>query len=116
MSIQGYVVELQRLKIELKNLNTKRRVLLKQVKDIEAKISAFLKEKDQPGVKYQGTAIILEQKEKPVKKKNKDRDSDAISVLKNYGIDDAENVFKKLMEARKGALEVKETLKITNLK
>lgn len=116
MSIQGYVTELQGLKNELKNLNKKRADTLKKIREVESKISEFLKEKQQPGVKYQGTAIILEQKEKPGKKKNKDRDLDAISVLKDCGIEDAENIFKKLMEARKGPLELKETLKLAKIK
>ena len=49
-------------------------------------------------------------------KKNKDRDLDAISVLKDCGIQDAELVFKKLMEARKGPLELKESLKVATIK
>ena len=116
MSIQGSVSELQNLKTELKALNKKRGEILKKIREVEGKISLFLKEKEQPGVKYQGNAIILEKKEKPGKKKNKDRDLDAISVLKDCGIKDAEFIFKKIMEARKGPLETKEVIKVAKIK
>lgn len=116
MSIQTDVTELQRIREELKLLSQKRKKLVEREKIIKAKIASFLKAKDQPGVKYQGTAIILEEKECPKPKKNKERDADAMSVLEKYGIQDTQKVLQELLEARKGEKTIKESVKIQTYK
>ena len=116
MSIKADVSELEAIRAELKTLNERRRRLKQKENDVEKRISDYLKAKDQPGVKHNGTAIILEEKERPLHKHPKERDADAIQVLENYGIQDADKVLKELMEARKGERQVKQKLKIQKLK
>ena len=72
MSIKSYIDELTLINIEIKrnnNINTK---LRKRLKEIEVNITSYLKEKDQVGLKYNGKAILIENKEhRPTKKKKK---------------------------------------------
>jgi hypothetical protein len=103
MSIQGKVNELQSIKLELKSLQARSSKLRKRMKQIEEDINDYLVSKDQPGLKYQGTAIIRETKEKRrVKKKNEQR-SDVIYVLEKYGVHSPEKVFDEIMEAKRGS-------------
>jgi hypothetical protein len=112
MSIKTDVVALQEIRKEIKLLNDKKRTLKEREKNLEQKIAEYLKAKEQPGVKHQGTAIILEEKEKCGNKKAKERDIDAINVLEKHGVNDPSKVLKELLQARKGDPVLKESLKI----
>jgi hypothetical protein len=116
MSIQSYVSELESIKIELKSLNEKRKKLKFREHELEHNIADFLKSKDQIGVKYQGSKILLEQKEKRVNKKNKDKDNDAINILTNYGLSEPQKVLNEILEARKGEKVQTDKLKIQKIK
>ena len=116
MSIKAHVTELEAIRAELKTLNDRRRKMKSREKELIKAISDFLKAHNQPGVKHQGIALLLEEKEKHEPKKNRDRDVDAMEVLKKYGIQDSERALKELMEARKGQLILKESLKFKKIK
>lgn len=116
MSIKADVTELESIRYELKSLNERRRKLKQKEKEVENRISEYLKSKDQPGVKHHGTAVILEEKERPGPKKAKERDMDAIGVLERYGVQDTQKVLAEIMNARKGETVIKKTLKIRKLK
>lgn len=116
MSIKSDVAELESIRTELKHINIRRKVLKEKEKQVEARISLFLKSKDQIGVKHQGMAVIIEEKEKCEPKKLKDRDTDAINVLEKHGIKDADKVFAELMQARKGDKILMEKLYVRKLK
>ena len=53
-------------------------------------------------LKYKGTAVVIEKKHKRLLKKTKDREEDAIRVLKEHGVINPIGVLKELMNARKG--------------
>ena len=116
MSIKADVTELEAIRAEIKILNERRKKLKEREKGIEARIAEYLKAKDQHGVKHHGTAIILEEKERPGPKKPKDRDADAMQVLEKYGVKDTQKALKEIMDARKGEAVVKESLKIKKYK
>jgi len=116
MSIKADVQELDRIRLELKRLSSKRKSLKQQEQIVEARISEYLKSKDLPGVKHQGTAIILEEKEKFSRKKKKEGDSDVMDVLKKHGIEDPEKVMAEMVEARKGDSVSQSKLKIQKYK
>ena len=116
MSIQAQLQELKGISAELRNLNIKRKKLKEREKDIANKVSDFLKSKDQPGLKYNGEAFVVEEKETRMYKKQKDKDASAIEVLKDLNIDSPEKVLTKILEAMKGDTIVKEKLKIKKIK
>lgn len=115
-SIKTDVQELESIRAEIKSLNLRRKNLREKEKSVEARIREFLESRDQPGVKHNGTAIILEQKEKRTSKKPKERDSDAMSVLEKYGVRDSEKVLREIMEARKGDPVTSAKLKVQKYK
>lgn len=116
MSIKAYVTELEAIRVELKVLTEKRKKIKLREKALMDNIAEFLKAHNQPGVKHQGVAVILEEKEKHEPKKNKERNEDAMEVLKRYGINDTERVLKEIMEARKGPVILTESLKFKKIK
>lgn len=116
MSIKNDVAELQAIKAEIQSLNTRRTKLREQLLAVETRIAQYLKSKEQPGLKNNGLAIILEEKETLGHKRPKDRDTDSIAVLERYGIKDSQKVLSELMQARKGEKILKEKLKLQKYK
>jgi hypothetical protein len=102
MSIKSDVEELNKLGVEIKSLSTQIRFLRQQSAEVEGRILNFLREKEQPGVKYKGTAVLIENKQKRAPKKSKDREIDALGVLERHGISNPQEVYDQIMEARKG--------------
>ena len=102
MSIAHDVEEFKTLKTEIARLSGQTRFLRNKLKDVEARIIDFLREKQQPGVKYQGTAVVMEQKPRRAPKKAKARESDALDVLTHYGISEPKTVLEEVLRARQG--------------
>ena len=111
MSIREKVKELNAVKQELKQLSMKTTKLRKYSVKLENDISKYLDAKDQPGLKYQGIAIIKETKSKRKNKKKNDQFLDAVHVLKENNVQNPEKVLEELLEARKG-----EKIDLTRLK
>jgi len=116
MSIKGDVNELKNINTEIKQLTARTRSLRQKAKSAEARILNYLKEKEQPGVKYNGTAVVIETKTKRASKKAKDREGDALQVLKDHGIHNARDVLDEILEARKGESVPNHKIKIKKLK
>lgn len=114
-SIQSYVNELKNLNIELKRVNKTAFDIRKKIKEAEKNIIEYLREKEQPGVKYQDMAIIIENKTKRTTKKKKDIEEDSIRVLEEHGIRNAKSVLDKILEARKGEEIENKKIKIKKL-
>jgi hypothetical protein len=115
-SIQSDINELNEVNQEIKRLSAMLKKLRKQSKDIELRIADYLKDKDTPGVKFQGYAIVLEQKEKFVKKKKVEQEMDAIQVLENYNINNPSEALKEIIQARRGESTQVNKLKIKKIK
>jgi hypothetical protein len=102
MSIQSYLNELSSIKSELKSIRTRGTQLRIRAKKIEEYIKEYLESKEQPGLKYKGTAIIREIKTKHNNKKIVEQKADCIQVLEKYGINNPEKLLEELHEAKKG--------------
>ena len=116
MSIQNYINEIKNLHIELKRLNKSSAIIRKNIKEAEKNVIEFLREKDQPGVKYQDFAVIVENKPKRISKKKKDIEEDSMRVLEDYGISNPKAVLAEILEARKGEEIDNQKIKIKKLK
>jgi transposase len=116
MSLKPYLEELDAIKNELKSLTERRRKLNSRKIQIEEYIKDFLREKDQPGVKYNGIAYRLNEKEKRQPKKKHEQYTQSIDVLKKYGIQNSEKVLEELIEARRGYLIPSDKLEIKKIK
>ncbi len=102
MSIKSYVDEIERINAEISR-NTKRNKELRiRAKELEQNISEYLKSKEQAGLKYNGTAIIIESKPKRIAKKKKDKERDVVELLKSLGVSNTIDAYNKLLEVQKG--------------
>jgi hypothetical protein len=122
MSVASDLRELESVNRELELLNKEitrlRRLtipLKAQVEKVNDRIIAFCQSRDHAGVKYKGKAILVENKPGRGPKKESMREEDAVRVLKSRGIENAEQVYKEMMEARRGELTEKSKLKIKTL-
>ena len=115
MSIKASVDELNHLNAEIKHNNMKNRLLRKRAKELETNISSYLRSKEQNGLKYNGKAIILEQKDKFSTKKKKDKQDDIKLLFRTLGISDPDYAYEKLQEAQKGSPMLQDKLTIKNI-
>jgi hypothetical protein len=102
MSIKADVNELYLINSEITRLRKRIKELNKIAQIINTRITAYLTEKEQPGVKYKGNEIRLTQKTKRISKKKKEQEDDVLEILMNNGINNAKDVLKQIIEARKG--------------
>jgi predicted Zn-dependent protease len=116
MSVQSDVETLKNIQARIKILSVEMKKLRQEEKNSMERIQEFLKHKDLPGVKHQGVAIKIEEKEARERKKPKEQVMDAIAVLKKYNIDNPEKVLEELTEAKKGEPIIKEKLKLQKIK
>lgn len=107
--LNGVRAELARLRIQTRQLNTRKKNLEKQIVD-------FLDAKDQPGIKYQGVAIIPEEKESYKAKPKKQKEEDVQRVLQRYGIEDSSEAYKEIMQTMKGSPTNNVKLKIKKIR
>lgn len=114
--IIGVVNEMNTIGNELRRLRKETMKLNKRKKDLEEKIIEYLKMKDQPGFKYQNMAVIAEEKDVHNKTKKNEKIERGISVLRNNGIDNAEDLLKELLEEMKGSPTTTTKLKIKEIK
>jgi len=116
MSIRSYLNELENIRQEITNLNMRKKKLKEQEKKVEENIASFLKSKAQSGVKNDNFFVVLEQKETREKKGKKEKDEEALEILKNCGVENPESVLEKMKEAQKGAPTTKEKLVVGRVK
>jgi hypothetical protein len=116
MSVSASVDELKSLRAEVKLLNKKRRKINDRIKVLEAKFEEFCKAKNIPGVKNNGEAIRVEEKEVPGRKKEKDKDNDTFELLKKEGIENPKDLWEKIKSARQGELVSKKKVDIKKIK
>jgi DNA polymerase sigma len=115
-SISQYVNELRNINAEIKRLSKEASVLRKRAKIVEENIINYLNEKEQPGVKFKDTAIVVETKPKWSYKGKKDKDEDSIRILEENGVSNPKDVLSEIFRARKGNELESKKLKITKLK
>lgn len=114
--VKGYVEEIKSIDVELKQLRKKTKELNQRKKDLELKIIDYLKEKGQPGVKYNGVAIVLHDKNKTKPKKAKEKREEVLALLESHGLDNAEDITDELFASIKGEQTTYSGLKIQTLK
>jgi hypothetical protein len=114
-SIQEKIRRLTELNQKKSLLTKDMRKLNKEIKTVNQDVVDYLTAKEQPGVKYDGTAIILDTKPKPVAKPKKLKEQSYIEVLQRFGIDNPQEVLKELFESGKESKEITK-LKLKKIK
>lgn len=116
MSIQGKVNELNSIQNELKSLRVRGTTLRKRVTQLEDDIDEYLDMKDQPGLKYKGTAIVRETITKRRAKKKDEQRLSALCILQKHGVNSPENILDEIIEARRGSPTEHRKLKFKKIK
>lgn len=114
MSIKGDVEELNKINAEIKRVLGHLRKLRITKRELERRVTEYLKEKELPGVKHQDIVIRLDTKPKQISKGKTVREQAFLDVLVSSGIANPREVMDRL---RKAGKETKETdvLKINNI-
>jgi len=115
MSIKNDVIELQAVRQEMKRKREELKKWREKEKQLCAKISSYLQAKNLPGVKFEGVAIVNEEKETRKPKPKKEGLTASLDVLKKY-VNDPEKVLQEIAEAKKGDEVVKQSIKIQKVK
>lgn len=115
MSIKQYIDELSKVNSEIKQNNTRNKHLRKRITELESDIAEYLKSKDQEGLKYNGQAIIIENKEKHVAKPKKTKQTDVKLLLQQLGVENPDDAYNKLIECQKGEPVIRQKLAFKKL-
>ena len=108
--IQAILSELELIKREKGVVTKEKNSVYKRWKDLDNrekelndKVKIYLREKKQPGVKYQGIAVVSETVEKKKTKKKEEAEKDIMGVFQHYGIDGnaARKIYAEIKEAGK---------------
>lgn len=111
-NIKQKLTELHSIKEELSRLNKQVTQLRKQKKNIEEYVQQYLKDNNKTGIKYNGQIISLKEGNRSTKKKLIDKRLDTTTILNEHGIRNCEEIVEKIIEAQKGVITKKTTLKI----
>lgn len=101
-NIAGYVTEIEQIDIEIKRLNATLKRLRAQKSAAEGHITEFFQSNNMPGGKMRGKEIRIVPKPRRAYKGKKDKEADAIDVLREYGIHDPREALLKLQDAQRG--------------
>ena len=123
-TIKGDVRELVSINERLAQLNIERKAVASKIKAlkessnrVQTRIQDYIRQKELPGIKYQGLVITLKPKLVRAPKKKKDRDADALAILRETMSEgDAERAYKRLMEARRGAPLENSEIRVEHMK
>jgi len=118
INIKGLLQELSGLEKDLKLKRQEIKKLSERQKEIKNKISKFLKENNQPGVRdlSQGIAVISEKKNRQKPKKEDEKRKDAMTILHNY-MDEgkARQIYDQIKETLKGNHFEENVLKVLKI-
>jgi seryl-tRNA synthetase len=114
MSIQADLDELSNIDYEIKRLKATLQSMKQQRDTVEQRVIQFLKSQEQPGVRYQGKAVLLDVKKRTHRKKKLEKEADMASVLKDYGVRDAEHALRAILNVQRGNAVEADTIKIYN--
>ena len=116
MSIKSHVDELDQVQAEIKRNNQRNALLRARAKELEVNIGDYLASKGQPGLKYKGRAILLQNSEKRNAKSRKDKASSVVSLLQEAGIGNPEEFYARLVDVQKKDPIPQTKIKFTKIK
>lgn len=104
--------ELKNITSELKRMTAESRVLRLKKKEIEDRIISYLKQVDQPGVKYGDLIVLSKERMGRERLKNREKEENAISRLESLGIVNAKEALHSILDSMKGKEKLIESLQI----
>lgn len=114
MSVKEDYNRLLNITQELKRIQDRRKELYKTKTILENRITKFLKEKDLPGLKHEGSEIRLQQKNIKKNKPKNEMDSEIAKLLLTYGIDNSKKFIDEFKSITKDTV-VKDVVKLNKV-
>jgi hypothetical protein len=114
--IPGLIIELKEISTEIANKTKEMSKLKNRKKQIEEQLCKFFDEKDQPGVKYKGVAVVAEEAPSRLRKKKVEKESDCIGILKKNNVSNPEKIYKEILDKMKGDEIMKKRVRIQSVK
>lgn len=105
MSIKSDVEEIKKINIDIKRTLETLRKLRFAKKNVEKRVTSYLKEHNIPGVKHNGNVVLLEKKNKNVLKPKKERQEKLIELLESSGIHNSKEMADKIKNLGKHSIE-----------
>ena len=102
VEIRATLEELKGIAQEQFSLNKKLKELRERKKALETKVIEYLEANDKPGLKLDNIIFLAAEKTTHERKKKADKMKDAISILENHGVKNAEEVLLELEATKKG--------------
>jgi septal ring factor EnvC (AmiA/AmiB activator) len=112
MPITDDVIELKSLDTEIKRTRKRLKQLKEQKTQCEARIIEYLDVNNQPGVKMDGTIIMLQDRNKRKYTKKQVKLERGEQILQRHGVYDSRKTLDELLEAMRGSPERTPGLKI----
>lgn len=110
------VSELTLILNEEKHLRSQLARLRNRRTTLESQITKILRDADDPGVKYHGLQIALEDKEVRRRRKKTEQIDGAKNVLKTNGVANADRVLESVINALRGDKTVEQKLTVKKIK
>jgi len=114
--IARYIDEIENIKYEISRFRQGIKKLKDRQKTIENELQKYIREKNQPGFKYNNIIVTLDNRNKLKRKTKKQKQEDQIQALKTLGIPNPNEVIQALNKSGKGNVIKYEAVKIRNLK
>ena len=114
--IARYLDEIENIKYEISRFKQGIKKLKDRQKIIEDELQKYIREKNQPGFKYNNTIVTLDSRNKIKRKTKKQKQEDQVAALRNLGISNPNEVIQALNKSGKGNIVEYESVKIKNLK
>lgn len=117
LPLRSQIIELEELKKEISRRKNELKELRIREKNLEQSVISYLNERNHAGVKYNGNAILLQEKKLRKKKKKADREAEVINLLSQEGIDPdkCKLMVKNIMEGIKGEQTIEKGVSIRAL-
>lgn len=109
IELKNIHTEVNRLKQTLKQLITRSKVLTEN-------IHKYLKDTNQQSITYDGFKIEAVNKQRRQRKKQAEKEKDAVQVLQNAGIRDPKRLYNEILNSMKGEVASESSVKIDTTK
>lgn len=108
--ITGVIAELDNLNKEIARLNKLLTGYRKRKRELDSVLAKFLEAQKQDGFKVQKmkVAVIAEEKARLVQKPKDEREKEAVDILRSSGVQNASDVYKKILQSQKQSNSVKQ--------
>ena len=100
---------------EMETVNERLKRLKEKKKDIEGKIISYLKQVEQPAVKYDDIIVFAKEKNKKQRLKKTECQKSINDALLELGINDPQLVLKTIKEASQGELTKETAIQIKKI-